>query len=264
MVQPAISNYITAGVYSRVFDLLNNPFTIIFLIYNLSLLIPSIVVYGIIYVVISVLSFVIGYHTVTTAYSSTLTVKYDRWNWETKVDDDSFELYEYIYENIANPGLTYENGNFGSQYWPSILSQNVGLKGYVPGISITFSAQKYRLALDSSTEEYYENADIVSLMYPDKRYADDDSSSSETDYSTLVDLVQRYESEYIVINNTLAVWDERGWYAKPYQTLIDLGLCTLEYENDSWVLLKMTDDWEHSPKNSERYWVHKYEYEWEQ
>ncbi len=65
--------------------------------------------------------------------------------------------------------------------------------------------------------------------------------------------------DYVVLNNTLATWDDRGWFVKPYQLLIDKGLCQNVFENDTWVVLRINKDWQAAKKHTDRYWVHMYE-----
>ena len=49
------------------------------------------------------------------------------------------------------------------------------------------------------------------------------------------------------MNNTLAVWNERGWFDKVYAQVLFDEVVTKEYENTSWVLFKINHDWKPKP-----------------
>ena len=98
---------------------------------------------------------------------------------------------------------------------------------------------------------------MIVLMYPDRKYTEDDFGDTG-DYSKLGQLFLDSGADYIVLNNTLALWDERGWFYKPYQALVDNGMCENIFMNESWVVLRMNKEWENKPKSKDRYWVHMY------
>lgn len=233
LVQPAISNYLTTHVYSRAFDIIVNPFTIIFLIYNIFNLIPrnkmlSAFLCFALLIPCGLFSLQVGYKTATVPYSITMVPYEDDYNWETKVTDNSFDMYTFIEENLANE----ENR-------PWILSQDVGLKGYVPNISISFSSTDFRSSLDNP-ELFEQNKDIVTLLYPGVRLASDNYfGEGHVDFSRLKNVVHDTNADYLILNNTAAVWNERGWWEKSYYELINGGLCEIIYENPTWVVMKI-------------------------
>ena len=258
LVQPAISSYLTAGVYSRVFDLLTNPFTVCFILFSLDHLIKLKPVSWAVLIVISAVMAKFGYDTLTTPYSKALTVGLEEnWNWEAKVTQDSYDVYEYINNAISTTDFSLMEE--GKDNRAIVLSQDSGLKGYVGGIEMAFSTEDYRAALaDVKTNDLSER--MITLMYLDRRYTEDDLGDVG-DYSKLGSLFVDSGADYVVINNTLAVWDERGWYAKPYDELINKGMCTKVFENETWAILRMNHDYEPAGKHNDRYWVHKYEEE---
>lgn len=259
LVQPAISSYMTYGVYSRVFDILNNPFTLCFALCSLDRLLSNQIINWIVLVLIALFSLKYGFDTLTTPYSKSLTVGVDDdWNWETKVSNDSLDMYEYIKKNIATNAVDLDKMQYDER--SLILSQDAGLKGYVSGIRIAFSTEDYRKALTGTLDEDKKafGEGMVALMYPDRKYTDDDFGETG-DYSKLGNLFLESDADFVVLNNTLAVWDDRGWFAKPYQSLVDKGLCQVIYENESLVLLRVNKEWKAQPKNQGRYWVHMYE-----
>ena len=259
VVQPAISSYMTYGVYSRVFDILNNPFTLCFMLCSLDRLLSNQAVNWTVLILIALFSLKYGFDTLTTPYSKSLTVGVDDdWNWEAKVSNDSLDMYEYIKQNIATNSVDLKDFQYDER--SLILSQDAGLKGYVPGIRIAFSTEDYRKALTGTLDPEYKaiGENMVALMYPDRKYTDDDYGDTG-DYSKLGDLFLETNADFVVLNNTLAVWDDRGWFTKPYQTLVDKGLCQVIYENESLVLLRINQQWQAQPKSQDRYWVHMYE-----
>ena len=256
LTQPAVANFLTAGVYSRVFDILVNPFTLCFLMFNLNQVLSAKPAAN--WAVLAVLcAFMVklGYDTLTTSYSKSLAVGTDeKWNWEAKVRDDSYELYEYIDRALSSDHFDIREREYDDR--PRILSQDAGLKGYVAGIEIAFTTEDYRTALAGNANDTYSER-MISLMYPDRRYTEDDMGDVG-DYSKLDELLLESEADYVVINNTLALWDERGWYENPYEDLVRRGMCTVIYENESWAVLQMNKEYQPAGKHSERYWVHKY------
>ncbi len=256
LVQPAISTYMTAGVYSRVFDLLNNPFTLCFLLYNLDHLVSHPAGGWVLLAIAALLFGKLGLDTMKSSYSKSLAVGTDEnWNWEAKVMQDSYDLYEYVNDNLATQ--EYDIRGQKEDHRVSILSQDSGLKGYVSGVEMAFTTEDYRSALaGSSTNPLAER--MISLMYPDRRYTEDDFGETG-DYTKLGQLFLDSGADYVVINNTLALWDDRGWYTSPYESLVNKGMCEVIYENDSWALLRMNPDYEPAGKHPDRYWVHKIE-----
>ena len=256
LVQPAVSNFLTQGVYSRVFDILVNPFTLCFLLFCTERLIRQPVLSWAVMLVLCVFMGKLGYDTLTGSYSKSLAIgTEENWNWEAKVRQDSYELYEYINNALATDEYDVANREYDNRV--TILSQDSGLKGYVRGIELAFTTEDFRSALaGDSSKDISER--MISLMYPDRRYTEDDMGDVG-DYSKLGSLFLDSEADYIVINNTLALWDERGWYEYPYEDLIRRGMCTKVYENESWAVLKMNPDYEPAGKHNDRYWVHKYE-----
>ena len=171
------------------------------------------------------------------------------YEWKLKITKDSEDIYNYIQNMISNPEKRV-----------GILSQDIGIKGYVTDIYSSFTSTQYRDTLAGKNPDPMATT-LVKLMFPENRFANDSSNlfEEELDYSKLINVFQKYGEDYIIISNTMAIWDERGWYTQSYQRAIDSGLVSLVYKNDSWALLKMNKDWEPVKKNNERYWVHMYE-----
>ena len=258
LVQPAISSFLTAGVYSRVFDLLTNPFTLCFILFSLEHIVKVKPVGLVVTAVLCAVMAKFGYDTLTTPYSKALTVgTEENWNWEAKVTQDSYDVYEYINNAVSTDDFSLTERDKDNR--AVILSQDSGLKGYVGGIEMAFTTEDYRASLAGDKVNAISDR-MISLMYPDRRYTEDDLGDVG-DYSKLGDLFIDSGADYVVINNTLAVWDERGWYAKPYDELVNKGMCTKVFENETWAILRMNHDYIPAGKHNDRYWVHKYEEE---
>ena len=242
LVQPAISTYATSYVYSRVFDLVVNPFTITFLIGNIINILTFenywyIALAGILPIAgIAYLSYDLGRENLEVPYTNNLIFKEDGFDWETKVAPDSWELYDWINRNIPR----------NNEERPIFLSQDIGLKGYVADIGLAFSSSDYRDAL-ADEAKFEEHRKMLGILYPEKRYREDEINGEAGDYADLSDTLIKYEAEYLIIRNTIALWDERGWYNKSYQTVINSGQAEVLYENETWALLKVNTDWEPAP-----------------
>ena len=234
LVCPAIATYLTAGAYARAFDLFINPFVMIFMIQNFEHITPlKYVNYGLAYggmLVAGVISYPMAYNSLTVAYSKPLEPPTEGYNFEHKVTDDSWELYDYVSSHLASEGSE-----------PYILSQDISIKGYVPNIILTFSSTDFRTSL--AEENYGENRDLVLMFYPTKMYGNDGSIGDDADFSKLYTVVNDSGAEYVIMSNTLSIYDERGWYEKTYAKLEHKGYFEKIFENNTWVVLRVNEDY---------------------
>ena len=81
------------------------------------------------------------------------------------------------------------------------------------------------------------------MFYPSKMYGNDGSIEDDADFSKLYQVVSQNAAEYVVMSNTLSIYDERGWYEKTYAKLEHKGYFDKIFENDSWVVLKVNKDY---------------------
>ena len=244
LVQPAVSTYLTAQVYSRSFDLFTNPFTMVFLINSSDLLLQALS--WVLLPLAGALSIMPAYSNLTVIENNLLDAsRVENYQWEEKADSDSWELYSYVQENLAD-----------AENRPDILSQEIGLKGYVTDISLSFTATDYRSALADPDQNQIVKY-IVSLMYPLNRFGNEENDLGSADFTKLSEILNEYKPDYLIISNTMAVWDERGWYNSAYTSIVNSGQAEKIWENDSWAVLKISKDWTEPNKNSERYWVHR-------
>ncbi len=181
----------------------------------------------------------------TVPYSITLTFDSENMDWEYKVTDDQMDIYSYIYREIQR----------SPDHKPVFLSQDVDLKAYVDNIIVPFSANRYRLAFETE-DEFNAVYDMMTLLNPHRltyanKVVDPDGNEVEGDYANLSKLVDYYQADYLLIRNTVALWDERGWFDKCYISLIHSGQAEVEYENDSWALLKINHDYKEDAESSE-------------
>ncbi len=234
LVCPAIATYLTAGAYARAFDLLINPFVMTFMIQNFEHITPlKYVNYGLAYggmLVAGMISYPMAYNSLTVAYSKPLEPPTEGYNFEHKVTDDSWELYDYVSSHLASEGNE-----------PLILSQDISIKGYVPNIVLSFSSTDFRTAL--AEENYGENRDLVLMFYPTKMYGGDGSIEDDADFSKLYSVVNDSGAEYVIMSNTLSIYDERGWYEKTYAKLEHKGYFEKIFENNTWVVLRVNKDY---------------------
>ncbi len=247
LVQPAVSNYLTEDVYSRSFDLLINPFTICFLIWSADNLLKYAA-----YVVLPLFAAAntyIAYNTVVTYENDSLlsAAREEDYVWESKAPRASLELYQFIDKNLAD-----------SDNRPVILSQELGLKGYVPDISVSFSTTNYRDAMANPNPDELTKY-IVTVLNPNRRFSNSDEGSGQedADFTKLMNIVRENDPDYLVISNTMAVWDARGWFNSAYATIVNKGLAEVIWENETWAVLKINHEWEAPNKNPVRYWVHR-------
>lgn len=233
LTEPAVANLLTAGAYPRSFDLITNPFTLCFLIQNFEHITGfKYVNYGLAYggmLAIGIVSYPQSFQNLTVAYSKPIEAGVG-FNWEYKVTDDSYNMYTFVSKYLAD-----------SEDKPVILSQDISIKGYVSDIILCFSSTNFRTSLEE--ENYGEYKDLVLMFYPSKRYGNDGSIEDEADFSKLYLVVSEEDPDYVIMSNTLSIYDERGWYEKTYAKLEHKGYFTKMYENDSWVVLKVNKDY---------------------
>ncbi|MBP3890745.1 MAG: hypothetical protein J6D29_01090 [Solobacterium sp.] len=235
LVQPAVSKFLTSHVYTRSFDLLANPFSLCFLAYNVTRFFKkewmNVVITMTILPLICGVFLYLGYRNITIPYSKPLVNTEEDYNWVNKVTDNTFDLYTYVQENLIADGSR-----------PVFLSQDISLKGYVPSVRMAFSSTDFRSSIGDE-EKFKENQYEVVLLYPGTRYIDDNYFGIEPDYSKLKDIIINRQADYLIINNVLAIWNERGWWEKSYAEVIGIGLGEKIYENDTWALLKINKDY---------------------
>ena len=234
LVCPAICNYLTTAAYARAFDLFTNPFVMAFMIQNFEHLTSfKYANYALAYggmLVAGIISAPMAMQSLTIPYSKTLEPPKEGYNFEYKVTEDDWQVYDYISTHLAHEG-----------HEPYILSQDISMKGYVPNIILTFSSTDFRSSL--AQENYGENRDLVLMFYPSKKYGNDGSIGDDAEFSKLYQVVNQNGAEYVVMSNTLSIYDERGWYEKTYAKLEHKGYFDKIFENDSWVVLKVNKDY---------------------
>ena len=94
-------------------------------------------------------------------------------------------------------------------------------------------------------------------MYPLNRFGNEENDLGSADFTKLSEILNEYQPDYLIISNTMAVWDDRGWYNSAYTSIVNSGQAEKIWENDSWAVLKINKDWTEPNKNPERYWVHR-------
>lgn len=241
LVEPFAATYLTKEAYCRAFDLLANPFTLSFLIKNTYSLLNKIYINWLLLPILSLAATVtLTASNLTIPYSKTLTFMTDSedYNWEYKVTNHTIEMYDYITSKLVPASDTRLH----------FLSQDESLRGYVPGIVNVFGSNKFRDAM-SSEDQFNKDYLVMSLMYPHRLtganpVVDPDQNEVVSDYSRLGELISSYPNvDYVIMRNTVAIWDERGWFDKCYVSVLHSGQCSIEYENDEWVILRVNPDY---------------------
>ena len=232
LVMPAVEKYMTAYVYVRAFDLLINPFVLTFLVYNFDRLVTGRILNPELKAILAISSTIVLLFNILDTNSGSLRYKGVGWDWKLKVTEDSYEMYQYIQDNLSS-----------SEDSPSIMSQDINLKGYVTGVEISFSSTEFREVL-GNPEAYPDKLDLVRLLYPTSHYPGQKLLGQEIDYTKLPDLIMSYDPDYLLISNQTAVWNDRGWYDKVYLKLEADGLAEMQYQNDTWALLKINHDYQ--------------------
>ena len=114
---------------------------------------------------------------------------------------------------------------------------------YVNGVSVYFGSNDYREA-NESKELWEENFDMMTIMYPGKITYDTLINGEQGDFSKLEGMILESNADYVIMRNTIALWNEKGWFEESYKHIMDIHLCDKIYENDSWVILRVNPDYE--------------------
>ena len=232
LVMPAVEKYMTSYVYIRAFDLVISPTVLVFLMYNFGKLIPGTTLNIEVKSIVAFVSCILMLINIMDTNNGPLRYKEPGWDWKLKVSPDSYEMYQYIQDHLSDDSNR-----------PSIMSQDINLKGYVTGISIQFCSTDFREAL-ANPDANADKLDLVRLLYPSSHYAGQKLLGEEIDYSKLPALIMQYNPDYLLISNQTAVWNDKGWYDRIYVRLEGDGLATIEYQNDTWALLKINHDYQ--------------------
>ena len=231
LVMPAVEKFFTSYVYIRAFDLVISPPVMVFMIFSFDKLISGKILNIELKSMLAAVSCVLLLINIMDSNNGPLRYKEPGWDWKLKVSPDSYALYQYVQDNISS--------DTGERL--SIMSQDINLKGYVTGIEISFCSTEFREVL-GNPEAYTDKLDLVRLLYPSSHYAGQILLGQEIDYSKLPDLIKEYNPDYLVVSNQTAVWNSRGWYDRIYVRLETDGLAKMEYQNDTWSLLKINHD----------------------
>lgn len=252
LTMPAVAKYMTSTVYSRSFDLIINPFNLVLLVANADHLLGKVNVNWAALPLLGAASLLfVSIPTLNYVGTGPLYLKEDGYEWKTKVASDIDDMYRYIRDNLS--------GDETSR--PVILSQDAGLKAYVEYIITPWSSSDFRNAM-ADQSMFDSNYDLVTLMYPDKvsgdtLVVDPSGISHDADYTKLSKVISTWKPDYVLLRNTIAVWNEKGWYEESYANVVNSGQCIPVYENESWILLGVDHSWQKAGKNDTRYWVHR-------
>ena len=231
LTQPVISTYGTQDVYSRVFDIICNPFVLVFLFNELNT--KNIFITYFLSIAVTMVSCWVSYYNCTNYYSRVL-IPGDNFDYETKSDPNRLDIYEYLMTDFNEEIKDLDHR-------PIFVSQDIDVKAYVNNIELLYGTSDIRDALDN--EDNYNNSpykELINLFYPFRNYGEDNVPyETSVDYEQSCPVVQKYDSvEYLLIKNNIPTYSEKfGWY---YPTWHNLKECSEEvYSNDEWIILKM-------------------------
>ncbi len=237
LTEPYLATNILKLEYHRLFDILVNPLTLIFLIHNAEKLLQHIprTVPLIISLSISAAALVfIDYPNMTVAKVTWMAYNEEDYNWVYKVSDSTMDMYDYIYENIYRSKTSR----------PVILSQDASLRAYVSEVITPVTTIEIR---DSFTkEDTFNKIELfMQLLYPNKYRVSSDikhpfGDINDADYTRLWELITMYNPDYLIMRSTLVLWnDTGGYYEHAYAQIVSEGQATVLYENDEWTLLEI-------------------------
>ena len=231
LVSPFIATYITNLVYCRAFEIIANPFVLVFLVCELLQETKPQWFMAICVSAASAFDGYAAYYTLKNEMTGTMiTRNQEGYHWETKVTEDQWDMYTYIYKNISSD----QNEKH------SILTSDPAMKAYIPNIQMVLSTLDVR----SNTNDPNFNPDDEKgrqLVYfnPLGVMPEDTFKGYAADYTKLSEVIRESGAEYVVMRTPFAVWDEKGFYIEAYQYAVRDGVCEVVYENGTWILLKV-------------------------
>ncbi|MEG0408142.1 MAG: hypothetical protein RR623_04645, partial [Bacilli bacterium] len=222
---PVIATYITGIVYSRTFELLVNPFILVYLV-SLIGTIKSKKIQIVFRFFVVLVSSILIINTIQQPYSRIL-LNDENYNWEYKLSTNEYNMINALTDEVVSNGLER----------PLILSQSFNVKGYVPNIRMYFSSQDLRDALENEVSfKSNEFKDAITLFYP-RIYIYDEIFGEKPNYDNLCPVITDSNSDYVIMKTTLIYPNENGdfvpiwWNARACSDAI--------YDNEEWVILKV-------------------------
>lgn len=226
LTQPMIYIVFTKDVYHRIFEMLVNPFNLTLIFYSMiNMFKYKYASFGI----LSVFACSSIYLFFNIKYSNQLIPYQEGYNYELKVCDSLYDMYEYIENNIEKD---YDKR-------PLFISQDIGLKAYIPNILVSYSTIDYRAALEKPYDENDRMQVEINYFYPNRVYEYDSPFDIIPNYEQTCEVIVESNADYALMKSDIATMDENGNYS--YTWWNARACCDVEYENENWVLLKVRD-----------------------
>ena len=230
LVCPVLVKYATDVAYCRCFELIVNPFMLVFLSAELLTIEKLSWLIAVLFAALSGISAYLAYQTITIPVNAMVVKNPEGYDWKTKVSADSWDMYTYVNEHVAG---TPENRT-------KILTTDVAIKGYVPNITLYFSAMDVRTTTQKGYAFDPSDPKNRALIYfnPLGVMAEDAYNGYTADYTKLPEVISSTGAQYVIMRVPLAVLDPKGWYVEAYK-YATAELCDVVYMNSSYVLLKV-------------------------
>lgn len=226
LTMPVIASFITDIVYSRSFEIIVNPFVLIFLL-NLSIFkIQTKFIKYLLAGYIVITGLILSYNNAFIPYSRFL-LNDDKYNWEYKVSDQEYEMFNHLIEELVNNGLER----------PLIISQSTNLKGYVPNIRLLFSTIDWRTMPENGNDVLNQVNGEALLLFSPRTEIYDEIAGIKPDYSRMCPVMIETGADYLVMQANLMYPNENGDYVPIWW---DARACSDSiFDNKEWVILKM-------------------------
>ena len=95
----------------------------------------------------------------------------------------------------------------------------------------------------SRTAKKWKNQETTWEKFLEKLRTTTRTRETMAEYMKMPEVLEKYKPDYVVIRTNMAFWwqknEEEGWFVKSYFRSQNLGQVTVEYENDTWTLLKV-------------------------
>lgn len=224
LTMPTIYVVFTKDVYHRIFEIIVNPFNLAILLCSCLDIVKNRYM-GVLF--IGSLSLTSAYLFLNTSYSNQLKPYQEDYNYELKVSESLYDVYEYIENNIDK----------NNEFRPTFITQDIGLKAYIPNIYVSYGTVDYRTALENDYDENNKLQQQVNYFYPNRVYENDSPFNVVPDYQKTCEVIIDSQADYVLMKSDIATKDANGNYIFTWWNA--RACCDVEYENDHWVLLKV-------------------------
>lgn len=223
-VTPFVAKYMTYMVYSRSFEIIVNPFILTIIAGSIFSVVVGKKINYFFSIILTLVSIYLIYQ-ITTNYYSTYLIPTSDYNSEYRITNNEYELYNEVIQEVNES--PFER--------PKILSQNIGLKGYIPRIEVLLDANQYRSAPAYSDLNVDAPSEWMNIFYPRDFYGQK-VWNEEPDFKNTCNAVYESKADYLVIDKAITYQEDELYLPFTFKVR---ECSTKIFENNDWAFYKV-------------------------